>query len=140
MLSGKAKHSVDAHNRLFIPAKMREALGSTFCIAKSVRGNYLAVYSLEEWEKYLAPIREKARSLSEGVLRFLNGGMAQVTPDSQGRIVLPQELLEFASIQNNVVIVGCGDRAEIWDVGAYEKYEQEFNIEEMRAALEALGL
>ena len=57
MLSNNFRHNVDAKNRLFVPAKYREELGETFIVSQSIRGNYLKIYSHEEWEKYIAPIK-----------------------------------------------------------------------------------
>ena len=84
MLSGEFKHNLDPKNRLFIPAKHREELGESFIVAKSIRENCLKVYSLEEWENYIAPIKQMARKDSESILRALNRNASQVTPDSQG--------------------------------------------------------
>ena len=120
MLGGEYRHILDAKNRIFIPAKLREELGATFVVAKDIREKCLKVYSLEGWESYIAPLREQKRKLSERIIRFLHSSLVQVTPDSQGRIVLPPELVAHAEMVKNTVIVGCCDYAEIW---AEEKYE-----------------
>ncbi len=150
MLGGEYSHNLDAKNRIFIPAKLREELGETFVLVKALRGKCLKIYSKAEWEKYIAPLRrtEKRypeeilpdRKLSERTLRFLHASLQQVTPDTQGRIVLPQELVSFAEIERNVTIVGCCDYAEIWAEESYQKMRAEENIDEMIAELEALGL
>ncbi len=140
MLGGEYQHSLDLKNRIFIPAKLREELGQTFVVAKDIREKCLKVYSLEGWENYIAPLKEQKRKLSEKILRFLHASLSQVTPDSQGRIVLPQELVEHASIDRNVVVVGCGDYGEIWSQEIYETMKQEIDLEEMISELEELGL
>ena len=109
-------------------------------VAKDIREKCLKVYSLEGWEKYITPLREQQRKLSEKILRFLHASLVQVTPDGQGRIVLPPELVEHAEIQKNVVIVGCCDYAEIWAEEAYEQLKADQDISEMLAELEELGL
>ena len=140
MLGGEYRHNLDPKNRIFIPAKLREELGATFVVAKDIREKCLKVYSLSGWENYITPLREQKRKLSEKILRFLHASLVQVTPDSQGRIVLPQELVVHAEIEKNVVIVGCCDYAEIWAEAGYEKLKEDEDLSEMLAELEELGL
>lgn len=140
MLSNNFKHNVDSKNRLFVPAKYREELGETFVVSQSIRGNYLKIYSHAEWEKYIAPIKLLPRKTSEEALRFLIGNSIEVSPDGQGRIVLPQSMLQFASIIKGTVIIGCGDYAEIWAEETYENDQAEQDMEALRAALEDCGL
>lgn len=140
MLSNNFRHNVDAKNRLFVPAKYREELGESFVISKSIRGNYLKIYSHEEWEKYIAPIKLLPRKTSEDALRFLIGNSIEVSPDSQGRIILTPDMLAFASITKGTVVVGCGDYAEIWAEEIFDKNEAEQDMEAMRRALEECGL
>ncbi len=140
MLGGEYRHGLDAKNRIFIPAKLRDELGQSFVVAKSIREKCLMVYSNQEWENYIAPLKAQKRKLSEQIMRFLHSSLTQVTPDSQGRIVLPQELIEHAGINRNVVVVGCGESAEIWAEDLYEQLKSSMNLDEMIAELEELGL
>ncbi|MBQ8213093.1 MAG: division/cell wall cluster transcriptional repressor MraZ, partial [Clostridia bacterium] len=138
MFGGEYRHSLDTKNRIFIPAKLREELGETFVVAKDIREKCLKVYSLEGWESYIAPLRAQARKLSEKIIRFLHASLAQVTPDSQGRIVLPAELVRYANIERNVVIIGCCDYAEIWAETSYEKLKEEEDLSAILEELESL--
>ena len=140
MLSNNFKHNVDAKNRLFVPAKYREELGETFVVSQSIRGNYLKIYSLQEWENYIAPIKLLPRKTSEEALRFLIGNSIEVSPDAQGRIIIPATMLQFASISKGTVIIGCGDYAEIWAEESYEESQAQQDMEAMRQALEDCGL
>ena len=140
MLSNNFKHNVDSKNRLFVPAKYREELGETFVVSQSIRGNYLKIYSHAEWEKYIAPIKLLPRKTSEEVLRFLIGNSIEVSPDGQGRIILPNSMLQFASITKGTVIIGCGDYAEIWAEESYDNNQAEQDMEALRSALEDCGL
>lgn len=140
MLYGEFSHTVDAKNRMFVPAKYREELGETFVIFRSIRGNYIKMLSLGEWENYVAPIKALPRKDAEATLRFLNRNAAQVSPDAQGRIVLTQGLIEHAQIEKNAVIVGCGDYAEIWSESLYNLSVEEEDQETIRESLEACGL
>lgn len=140
MLSGEFRHSIDPKNRLFIPAKHREELGDTFMVVRSIRENCLQVYSSEEWESYIAPIRKMERRDSERILRTLHRNAAQVSPDSQGRIVLPPALIAYAGIVKGAVIVGCGNYGEIWAEEAYDAMVEAENLEGMKELLESYGL
>ena len=140
MLGGEYRHALDPKNRIFIPAKLREELGAIFVVVKDLRERCLKIYSQAEWDKYIAPIQEQERKLQEKVLRFLNSSMAQVTPDSQGRIVLPKDLVQYSDIERDVVIVGCYSYAEIWAEESYNRMKEEEDVAEMIRDLEKLGL
>ena len=141
MLWGEYRHSLDAKNRLFIPAKHREELSETFMVAKSIHENCLRVYSMKEWEEYIAPILRLERKVSEMILRTLHRDAAQVSPDSQGRILLPAALVQYAGIEKSAVIVGCGKYAEIWSEADYETtVVGAENIADIRSMLESFGL
>ena len=140
MLSGEYKHNLDPKNRLFIPAKHREELGETFMIAISVRENCLKVYSLEEWDAYISPILKMDRKATEAILRALHRNASQVTPDAQGRIILPPALIQYAGIEKGAVVVGCGKYSEIWAEETYASMVEEEDMESMKALLESYGL
>ena len=140
VLGGEYKHNLDTKNRIFIPSKLRDELGDSFIVAKDIRETCLKVYSLEGWEEYIKPLREQKRSLSEKIIRHLHASLAQVTPDGQGRIVLPPELIAHAQIEKNVIVVGCCDYAEIWSEQVYESMKQKEDMTQILAELEALGL
>ena len=140
MLFGEFNHSIDAKNRMFIPAKYREELGATFVIFRSIRDNYIKVMSMNEWENFVAPIKALPRKNSEETLRYLNRNAAQVSPDAQGRILIPQGLIDHAQILKNAVVVGCGDYAEIWAEELYNTSVEAEDQSAIRDALEACGL
>ncbi len=140
MLTGEFSHKMDTKNRLFIPAKHREELGKNFMVAPSLRDKCLRVYSAEEWNRYLSPIKAMARKDAEKILRFLNRNAAQVSPDEQGRIVLTPALVQYAGISKDAMVVGCGDYSEIWAQETYDEMIGEEDTEDMKALLESYGL
>lgn len=140
VLTGEYRHSVDAKNRLFIPVKHREELGEEMIVARDIRGPRLKVFSVQGWEDYIAPIKQQERKVAEPALRYLHRNAVKVTPDSQGRILLPQALLEYAQIEKNAVVVGNCDCAEIWSEALYEAEIEAESAEELRAKLELYGL
>lgn len=140
MLSGEFKHTLDPKKRLFIPAKHREELGESFMVARSIRDNCLKVYSMEEWDKYIEPILKMDRKDSEVILRTLHRNAAQVSPDAQGRIILPVSLIEHAKIVKGAVVVGCGTYAEIWAEEEYERTLEAEDLDSIKFTLESFGL
>ena len=140
MLTGEYKHALDPKKRLFIPAKHREELGPSFIIVRDIRESCLKVHSLESWQAFVAPIQNMPRAQSEKILRFLYRDAVTAEPDSQGRVVLSAPLIEHAKIVKDAIVVGCGGYVEIWAAEEYERVMNNENIDEMLAALEALGL
>ncbi|MBQ3483103.1 MAG: hypothetical protein IJA78_02895 [Clostridia bacterium] len=146
MLSGEYRHSVDAKNRVSVPAKLRDDLGPEFMILRSIRSKCLRFYSIPAWEEYVEPLKKLPRELSEKTFRYLYRDSVKVSPDSLGRVLIPQSLLDFAGIQpdsagnRNAVVVGCGDFGEIWSEEEYAKCMAELNVDEIRRALEESGL
>ena len=140
MLSGEYRHAVDAKNRLFIPAKHRDQLGESFIVIKSYSDRCLLVYSSEEWEK----VKEKFESIpmtsNRRLNRFLYSSAIDAQPDSQGRILLTPALKEYAKIDRNAVVVGCGGYAEIWSDKLYDAGIDEQDPDEFIEILKSFGL
>ena len=137
MLQGQYKHTVDSKNRMFVPAKFREELGETFVIAKSASEKCIRMMTSFEWEKYLSPFKELHPFEAERWLVRFNKTACQVTPDSQGRIVLTPDLMKYAGITKNAVIVGCVNTAEIWADEKDQAAIAEEQALDWRAILEA---
>ena len=113
-LLGNFTNTLDSKKRVIFPAKFREDLGATFVITVNV-DKCLSAYSLEEWEKYTAKLNSLPKTQVKDITRFICGLAMKATPDSQGRVGLSKELIEYASIESGVTFIGCGDRVEIWD-------------------------
>lgn len=140
MFTGEYEHSVDTKNRIFVPAKFREELGESFIISRDLRGPRLKIFSKAGWEAYIAPIMEQERRISEKALRYLHRNAVQVSPDSQGRVVLTRDLLKYAEIDKNAVVVGCSSYAEIWSAENWAAELEAESASEIRAELERFGL
>ena len=140
---GKYTAKLDDKNRLFVPAKLREELGSDFYVTLGVNCGHrcLTVYTAADWqvlsENYNAlPISQKGAATS---LIFMNA--VECEPDKQFRFGLSQFLLSYAGIGKEVMIVGRAGQAEIWDVKEFEAFEAEnLTPEKLLASLEAIGL
>ena len=142
MFMGEYNHTIDAKGRLIVPAKFREILGDNFIVTKGLDG-CLFVYPNDEWTRF----EEKLKSLpltnknARQFTRFLLAGAAACEVDKQGRILLPQVLREFASLEKDVVLVGVASRIEIW---SRERWDESMNtydgdMDEVAENMESLG-
>ena len=137
-MTGTYEHTIDAKGRLFIPAKLRDELGDTFYLAVGVDA-CLAIYPMETWNRFTEKFASLPMSQSRA-MRPLFANAAKCEPDSQGRIVIPQKLRQYAGLGKEAVIIGVNDRAEIWSADAWHaQEEEEMTPEKMSACLEALG-
>ncbi len=120
---GEYRHNVDAKGRLSIPFKFRDVLGSTIVIGADPDG-CLRVYSAEKWDEFIANITEQIDTSSpkgRKILRYFTAKASTCDFDSQGRIIIPPALREHAHITKEVVVIGSGTKAEIWDKERYEE-------------------
>ena len=142
MFMGEYNHTIDAKGRLIVPAKFREILGDNFIVTKGLDG-CLFVYPNDEWTRF----EEKLKSLpltnknARQFTRFFLAGAAACEVDTQGRILLPQVLREFASLEKDVVLVGVASRIEIW---SRERWDESMNtydgdMDEVAENMESLG-
>ena len=120
MLRGATKVTLDAKGRLAIPTRYRERLASR-CdgqLVATVDKDYcLLIYPLPEWEEIerklmrLPSLDRRARRLQ----RLMVGHATEVDLDGHGRILLSRELREFAGLERQAVLLGQGNRFELWD-------------------------
>jgi len=121
MFLGEYTHNIDDKGRLTIPARFRGQLAAGLVVTCGFDQN-LMVYPMSEWtklaEKILAqPISsERVRELRRRVFTQA----ADLTPDRQGRILIPQKLREFAVVEGEALIAGMYNYVEIWNVGTWQ--------------------
>lgn len=112
---------MDAKGRLIIPAKFRDSLGENFVVTKGMDG-CLFVFDESEWNSFseklhALPMMDKE---TRQFTRFFLSGADSVSVDKMGRILIPQNLREFADIIKDVILIGVGSRVEIWSKERYE--------------------
>lgn len=118
---GEFQHKLDAKKRLFVPSKYRGALADGFVVSKAP-DHCLYIYSKEEWEPVAAQIKslpgtEEYRRFKRDF--FKNADLVEM--DSQGRFTVKADLLNYAGLDKEVVILGAGNKFEVWDAAAYRK-------------------
>ena len=139
VLTGKYEHTLDSKNRLFIPAKHRELLGDSFMITCG-SDHCLSVYSMEEWEKYTKKIEELPATQARTFIRFIYSNAQTAQPDAQGRVLLTADLVAFAQLQKDAVIIGSGNHAEIWSASNWQAQTEATSPEDITELMIQLGL
>lgn len=123
MLLGTYAPKIDAKGRMALPAKFRSQLGPGVVMA---RGQERCVYLFPQTEFRRVAMQIQRTSLGNKAAReylrvFLSGAVDQ-TPDKQGRVLVPQMLRDYAKLGDDIVVIGVGTRAEIWNRQAWEQY------------------
>ena len=120
LLLGNFQHALDDKNRIRLPAKYREKLGSDYILMPGI-GGCIFLYPAEAEEKFLKAVDElgEFNSKNAETIRRLAEMSATVEADSQGRFMLTQELLKFAKIDKDIRIVGAINKVEIWSEQLY---------------------
>jgi transcriptional regulator MraZ len=140
---GATKVTLDAKGRMVIPTRYRERLqerGDARLVVTIDRDQCLLIYPLPEWEEIerklmrLPTLNEHARRLQ----RLMVGYATDVELDGHGRLLLPPTLRGFAHLDRNAMLIGQGNRFELWDEQRWEeRREQWLNGEESPASLPA---
>ena len=142
MLIGEYNHNIDSKGRLILPSKFRTELGDRFIVTKGFDG-CLYGYSVEEWKA----IEEKIKTLplvtgkdARNFTRFFFSSAIECEIDSQGRILISQNLREFAQLQKEVVIIGVSSRIEIWSKEKWDEYNKSQDSEDIAEKMTFLGI
>lgn len=123
MFIGEYHHSIDEKGRLIIPAKFRGELGDNFIVTRGIE-NCLFVYSLDSWNQ----IVDKLQSLpftkrdARQFVRFFLSGASEAEFDKQGRINITSPLVSYAKLEKECIIIGTGDRLEIWSKQQWNEF------------------
>ena len=123
MFIGEYHHSVDDKGRLIIPSKFRDELGTKFIITRGIE-NCLFVYSLESWEKIVNKLETLpfTKKDARAFIRFFLSGASEAEFDKQGRINITSPLISYANITKECVVIGTGDRLEIWSEESWNDF------------------
>ncbi len=143
MFIGEYTHSIDTKKRLSLPSKVRGELGDRVVVTRGLDA-CLFVYPMKTWEV----LAEKLGSMPIGesgmrsFVRLMLAGAIDVEVDSQGRILLPEYLKEYAGLSKDVVIAGLWNRLEVWDESKWAVYkkEAEGNTERIAEELGKIGI
>ena len=143
MFIGEYSHSIDPKKRLAVPSKFKNDLKKKVVITRGL-DKCLFVYPMKVWEKLASklgtlPVGE---SKTRSFIRLMLAGAIDADIDSQGRILIPDYLKDYADLKKNVTIAGVYDRLEIWDEKKWNAYKNsaEKNTDEIAEQLGKLGV
>lgn len=142
MFIGEYQHALDSKNRIIIPSKFREGLGNSFVLTKGLDG-CLYAYPMDEWKKLENKLKELPITSKDAraFVRFFLSGAAEIEVDKQGRALIPQNLIEYACINKEIVSIGVSTRLEIWSKEKWIDYnEQNIDFEEIAERMSELGI
>jgi len=110
--------------RIVLPKKIRRLIKGTVFVLTKGFGSYLAGYDRKDWEKraeeFLGASLLEEENL--GKRRFVFSSAVYLEIDSQGRFVVPKNLISYLGFDKRVVVVGVGDHFEIWSAKRWQKY------------------
>ena len=133
---GKYKHTLDPKGRLFVPAKLREELGSAFYVARSL-DPCLTVYTEEEWQRIVERSKAAPSSKARGLRTFF-ANVVRCEPDKQGRVLIPQTLRDYAGLTGEIAVIGVSTRAEIWDSARWDEANAALTSESVAETMDSL--
>jgi len=130
---GEYQHTIDAKNRVMVPAKFREAFQGTQCEPSFyvTRGpdKCLLLFTPDQWQHWENSLDQitDVKNLKGSVRHFHRAIYANaqfVACDKLGRIVIPQTHVEFAGLREEVIILGVKQRLEIWSKERWKEYQE----------------
>ena len=139
MFFGRYNCALDAKGRLNFPAKFREGMGGSFVVMEWI-DRCLFVLPMSEVEKLSEKLGADELMDSWEITGDLFSTACEVTPDKQGRILLPAELREYAGLGRTVAVIGNRSHAEIWDAETWDARRAAVTNEERARRLRSLHL
>lgn len=131
MFLGSFKYSIDVKGRISIPAKMRKFVNpeanDAFVLTRGT-AKCVVIYPMDYWKELVASKLSRLNSFDPKDSKFLRMFLQEAAEDkfdSQSRLTIPKKLIEFASIEKDVLIIGINQFIEVWNPELYEAYLRE---------------
>lgn len=125
MFMGEYHHTIDEKGRITIPSKIREELTDEFIVTRGI-DNCLFVYRTEDFKELIREYKELPNTKdARNFMRFILSGAVPSTIDKQGRLNINDNLIKYANLVKDCVIIGVGDRLEIWSNELWNKFMEE---------------
>ena len=133
---GQFEHQMDGKGRVSLPSAFRQGEVDRFVLVQ-VQKPHLTLFPEEKWQEVEERLMEFGAGGREemNAVRLLLGALSEVSPDKQGRILVPSHLQELAGLSGSVILLGMRDRVELWDPDSYRR-----EVEESHADLDAIAL
>ncbi len=133
MFMGEYHHTLDDKGRLTIPSKIRYEIGENFIITRGLDG-CLFIYPKNTWENIVSKYQELPNvKEARNFMRFFLSGAVNLEFDKQGRINIAAPLMNYADLKKECVVIGVGDRLEIWSEERWNNFiaQNEDSLSEM---------
>jgi len=129
MFFGTYAHRLNSKNQVAVPARLRDQAEREgeqlvfYIVPEDDRCLYL--YTKTELERVFAALRERASGSVADFRRMFSSRIHPAECDSQGRILLPDEVKDAVGVEKEVVFVGNAERIELWSAEGWRAYEAE---------------
>ena len=126
MLLGTYPAKFASGHRISIPSQFRKELGESYILARWYEG-CLVLVGKDFWNalyKRLTGSSDLIVNPIRDTERFILASAYEVFPDDQGRIVIPERLVEYSGLKEDLYFIGLGEKAEIWDKDKWEDKEK----------------
>ncbi len=137
MLLGGSKHTIDAKGRIIFPIRFKEDMWEDIIICRGTE-KCLMMFNPEGWKRFSAMIQDQPYSVAVKLQRFFFSTAAQCSVDAQGRLLLPQQLREFAGLQKEIYLNGRHDCIEVWDPEEWQKDQAMSDEAEIKSLLNSI--
>jgi MraZ protein len=126
MFIGEYHYNLDDKNRIFIPNDFKNEIGSQLIINRGIE-SCLYIYTIDEWSKIVNKLNNLSftKKKNREFNRMFMSGAFKKDLDSKGRITLDKVLLEHSLLDKECVIIGVGERIEIWSKNEWNKYYED---------------
>ncbi|MFC5047098.1 division/cell wall cluster transcriptional repressor MraZ [Aquimarina hainanensis] len=144
-LIGTYECKADAKGRLMMPAAFKKQLASVleegFVLKRSVFQPCLELYPMQEWNQLMAKINKlnRFKKKNNDFIRRFTAGVKVVDIDATGRLLIPKDLIGFASIKKEIVLSSAVNIIEVWDKDLYEKAIEDATDDFADLAEEVMG-
>ncbi len=117
MFRGINAINIDGKGRVAVPTRYREALSSSLVVTIDTEETCLLLYPAQQWQVIEDNLQRlpSFNAAARRIQRLLIGHAADVELDSNGRVLLPPLLRDYAHLDKRVVMIGQGNKFEVWD-------------------------
>lgn len=126
---GTYKHIIDEKNRLSLPAKLVNKFSNDVVVASKGFEGCLELRSREDFSVWSGQILSYSQNKKDSriLARQILANSSELELDKANRILIPDVLKKLANLKKNVIIIGLGNKLEVWDAKAYAKFQAETN-------------
>ena len=144
-LIGVYNCKVDSKGRLMIPIQLKKqfssSISSSFILKRSVFHRCLELFTMHSWNKVVTDVNRLNRFVKKNndFIRMFTAGVKMVDLDSNGRLLIPKELKQYANIEKEVVLSSSGNMVELWNKNDYEAVVNNSEIDFSKMAEDVMG-